>query len=720
MADMTAFERQLAARLELLAGPEPHVDAMASARTAMTIAASRRHLTMFSALKFAAAGVIVALFSGLLLAGILGSRQEGEMAPAAVTESPSLLTTEALLSGMVTEEVEPGVLKVVHDGVRDLTTAMGSQLELYAGAAAADYIYPGLRAVIVGDDGVVWRTAACVAPALESRCLRLYRVGRDGEWDLDPVPVSFWEGQVDAGPDGRLWALAQDGPREFDDGAWLPDAGGVKGDFDALAVQADGTVWLKSNELCWSGETSTGCSRWPDPFAGADYGVAGPVVADDSIVWLAGLADDDGSASFLRFDGTDWQVVPAPADYPGDPTSTTHPLGMTVDGGTVWTAGDPLVQHQSLTRLDETGWRTFTSADGVGTWGGQRGEWNFATDMLKVSPDGSAWVNATGAPAPGSEGTAVRSCDGVARFDGLTWQPFLAGSCIADLDFAPDGSAWVVALDPTSQEVGTYVISPESVSTPEVAAGPFAAGEPVDLLFISDSSGSIVRERYAELAGEALGREIRLDTSVDADPQAIRTRFAEAVAEAEIIVFYHHSGGFEQDMPAPTFERGCIDPVAALEDPNYLEDPDYLGPEWTPGARWEPVSVVPAAEDWQPYRDWLSSVWEAIWEARDGRPVVLRGYDVYNPWFGQWVELGVEPECTAIWEGQAQAAREAAEANGAVFVSFYDLFNGPDHDEDARAKGWIGDDGFHANEAGGAAAAEALAAIGFELSEPPR
>ena len=129
---------------------------------------------------------------------------------------------------------------------------------------------------------------------------------------------------------------------------------------------------------------------------------------------------------------------------------------------------------------------------------------------------------------------------------------------------------------------------------------------------------------------------------------------------------------------------------------------------------------MPTAEDWQPYRDFLSGVWEAIWEARDGQPVVLRGYDVYNPWFGQWTEIGVEAECTAIWEGQARAAREAAEANGAVFVSFYDLFNGPDHDEDARAKGWIGDDGFHANEAGGAAAAEALAAVGFELSEPRR
>jgi lysophospholipase L1-like esterase len=54
-----------------------------------------------------------------------------------------------------------------------------------------------------------------------------------------------------------------------------------------------------------------------------------------------------------------------------------------------------------------------------------------------------------------------------------------------------------------------------------------------------------------------------------------------------------------------------------------------------------------------------------------------------------------------------------------VFVSFFDLFNGPDHDEDARAKGWIDEDGMHSNEEGGAAAAAALAAVGFEPNEQP-
>ena len=235
-------------------------------------------------------------------------------------------------------------------------------------------------------------------------------------------------------------------------------------------MQADGRVWLKSDELCWTDETSAGCTSWPDAFDGADYGLAGPVVTDDGIVWLTALADEDGSVSFLRFDGTAWQVLPASADYPGDPTPLTHPVGMTRDGGTVWTAGDPFVRHQSLTRLDEQGWTTFTAADGVGTWGGQRGEWNAPTDMLRVAPDGSAWVNATIATASVPDPSTVtegRTCDGLARFDGETWQPFLAGSCISDLDFAPDGIAWVVALDRQSGEVSTYVITPEDVAATE-------------------------------------------------------------------------------------------------------------------------------------------------------------------------------------------------------------------------------------------------------------
>ena len=95
---------------------------------------------MFSALKFVVASVIVALFGGFLLASVF-TPQRDDMAPAAVTESPSPTATEGLLSGMVTEEVEPGVYRVVNDGVRDIASVRYGD-------------------VVAGHDGSIWLSGA--------------------------------------------------------------------------------------------------------------------------------------------------------------------------------------------------------------------------------------------------------------------------------------------------------------------------------------------------------------------------------------------------------------------------------------------------------------------------------------------------------------------------------------------------------------------------------
>ena len=170
MDDRNAFERQLASEVTRMAGPEPRFDALAIARSAMaTPSAARprvitrlwrraalslddgiavpmeRGLPMVSALKLVAASFIVAMFGGFLLTGILTTPNDDQMAPAAVTESPSPMTTQELLTGMVTEEVEPGVFRVDNDGVRDL--------------ASADYEY-----VVVGQDGSIWLGSYTGAP----------------------------------------------------------------------------------------------------------------------------------------------------------------------------------------------------------------------------------------------------------------------------------------------------------------------------------------------------------------------------------------------------------------------------------------------------------------------------------------------------------------------------------------------------------------------------
>ena len=94
------FERQVADVAQRVVGPPRTVDALAIARQATTDPPKRRFPSMFSALKFVAASVIVALFGAFLLSGILPSDAPEEVAPGAETAEP---TTE-LVTGWVDTE----------------------------------------------------------------------------------------------------------------------------------------------------------------------------------------------------------------------------------------------------------------------------------------------------------------------------------------------------------------------------------------------------------------------------------------------------------------------------------------------------------------------------------------------------------------------------------------------------------------------------------------
>jgi hypothetical protein len=113
-----------------------------------------RFQSMFNATKFVVAGAIVALFGGFLLSGVLtqpsedrlpavGASASAQAEPTGVVfaepesvwdvEPDSTSTTAGLLPGvdLVTEEVEPGVFRVLSDGVRELSNVP-------VGAAADD------------------------------------------------------------------------------------------------------------------------------------------------------------------------------------------------------------------------------------------------------------------------------------------------------------------------------------------------------------------------------------------------------------------------------------------------------------------------------------------------------------------------------------------------------------------------------------------------------
>lgn len=123
--------------------------------------------------------------------------------------------------------------------------------------------------------------------------------------------------------------------------------------------------------------------------------------------------------------------------------------------------------------------------------------------------------------------------------------------------------------------------------------------------------------------------------------------------------------------------------------------------------------------DWQPYRTVLDEVYATIWSLRGGRPVVLRAVGLPDPAPHSAEESGIGDECRAALEALNDTLEAAAIAAGATFVPSYDLFNGPNHDQHPRDRGWIGIDGIHLSAEGQAAYAEGLADAGFAMNASP-
>lgn len=234
-----------------------------------------------------------------------------------------------------------------------------------------------------------------------------------------------------------------------------------------------------------------------------------------------------------------------------------------------------------------------------------------------------------------------------------------------------------------------------STAAPGTTSSAVALPPPHRVLLISDSSGWTVAERYAALAQKALGGPVDVDdwatggltaagalARIDAAP--------DVVAAADIILVYGSPGDTSVELSADG--DPCFSGAAAG---HVVPDPD-----------------------WTPYRRALDKVYARILELRRGRPTVIRAFDLYSPVIARWRTEGIEAGCTQRWEGFSGAVHEAARARGITFVSIYDAFNGPSHDRDPVALGYIGSDGQHASPRGAEVSAEALAAPGFDPIVP--
>ena len=213
---------------------------------------------------------------------------------------------------------------------------------------------------------------------------------------------------------------------------------------------------------------------------------------------------------------------------------------------------------------------------------------------------------------------------------------------------------WHVRLLAVTFVVGLGVGGLVTGSAQEIGAqarvdGLPAPGEPWDLVYMTDSTGWGVASIYGHRAEEALGVEVRVHDLTQGGLSAARMRemldidrYAERFADAEIIVVFGNPRGSGIELPEPDIES-CISTSSYVR----------------------PAPARSDAEDWAGYREVLGSVFERIWELRDGKPTVFRAVDMYSPVLGPWAEAGVLDACTREWAMMSDQIRAAAEAHGA-------------------------------------------------------
>jgi len=118
-------------------------------------------------------------------------------------------------------------------------------------------------------------------------------------------------------------------------------------------------------------------------------------------------------------------------------------------------------------------------------------------------------------------------------------------------------------------------------------------------------------------------------------------------------------------------------------------------------------------QDFAPYQALTEQALATITAARAGKPTATRVVDIYNATPDMWVELHLDADCRSIWDAQHQALSQAAANGRAIFVSAYDVYNGPNHDQSPGEKGYLSSDRIHPSNIGADLMAVALDAVRY-------
>ena len=221
-----------------------------------------------------------------------------------------------------------------------------------------------------------------------------------------------------------------------------------------------------------------------------------------------------------------------------------------------------------------------------------------------------------------------------------------------------------------------------------------------DMVFISSSTGWGIPEKFAANIERDTGKQVVVHSWVQDGLSALAVleklhaepwirNLRKDIAEAELIIFHANPRG---DPAKGGINTGgmelCMNTLCRVPEDC-------------------------SAEFYAAYIENLKKIYQEFFTLRDGKATIIRAIDFYNPLISEQQACGTEDACTQCWEDFNAAIHQASEAYGVPVVSVYDLFNGPEHDQDPRAKGYISSDGRHTSESGQQAIADLLSQTGY-------
>ncbi|MCX5973545.1 MAG: copper amine oxidase N-terminal domain-containing protein [Coprothermobacterota bacterium] len=118
------------------------------------------------------------------------------------------------------------------------------------------------------------------------------------------------------------------------------------------------------------------------------------------------------------------------------------------------------------------------------------------------------------------------------------------------------------------------------------------------------------------------------------------------------------------------------------------------------------------------YKADMSAIADEILTLRKGQPTLIRTQQFYCPIYSDYKKWGILEEIIPVWARINQILAEVATEHGFLSADIFSAFNGANHQEDPRDKGWIGGDGEHTSLEGQILIADVFRRLGYEFIVP--